>query len=70
MTLGASSGYLPLVTLSGRVGSDTPIIGEQSGLEAVIVENNVSQIFLKKQKKDAKEYVVVRGRRMKMVLNT
>ncbi|XP_039780812.1 E3 ubiquitin-protein ligase SP1-like [Panicum virgatum] len=59
MTLGASSGYLPLVTLSGRVGSDTPIIGEQSGLEAV------SQIFLKKQK-DAKEYVVVRGRRMKM----
>ncbi|KAG2551760.1 hypothetical protein PVAP13_9KG453300 [Panicum virgatum] len=69
MTLGASSGYLPLVTLSGRVGSDTPIIGEQSGLEAVIVENNVSQIFLKKQK-DAKEYVVVRGRRMKMVLNT
>ncbi|RLN19072.1 hypothetical protein C2845_PM02G25580 [Panicum miliaceum] len=57
MTLGASSGYLPLVTLSGRVGSDTPIVGEQSGLEAVIVENNVTQIFLKKQNKDVKEYV-------------
>jgi E3 ubiquitin-protein ligase MUL1 len=46
MTLGASSaGYLPLVTLSGRVGSDTPIVGEQSGLEAVIVENNVTSGF-------------------------
>jgi hypothetical protein len=46
MTLGASSaGYLPLVTLSGRVGSDTPIVGEQSGLEAVIVENNVISGF-------------------------
>ncbi|CAN6289393.1 unnamed protein product [Urochloa humidicola] len=61
MTLSAAaSGYIPLVTLSGRVGSDTPIIGEQSGLEAVIVENDVTQIFLKKQKNDIKEYVVVK----------
>ncbi|XP_012704577.1 E3 ubiquitin-protein ligase SP1 [Setaria italica] len=54
MALGASYGYLPLVTLSGRVGSDTPIVGEQSGLEAV------TQIFLKKQEEDVKEYMVVK----------
>ena len=42
MTLAASSAYLPLVTLSGKVGSDTSIIGEQSGQEAAIVVNDVS----------------------------
>ncbi|KAL6838241.1 hypothetical protein ACP4OV_031913 [Aristida adscensionis] len=62
MTLGASSGYLPLVTVSGRVGSETPLIGQQSGLNAAIVKNNVTQHFLKKQeqKKDAEEYVLLR----------
>ncbi|CAL4914491.1 unnamed protein product [Urochloa decumbens] len=63
MTLSAaSSGFIPLVSLSGRVGSDTPIIGEQSGLEAVIVENDVTQTFLKKKKRveDDKEYMVVK----------
>lgn len=34
---------LPLiVTISGRVGSDAPIICEQSGLRGVIVEETVS----------------------------
>lgn len=47
MTLAASSAYLPLVTLSGRVGSDTPIIGEQSDQEAAIVVNDVSTDFTK-----------------------
>ncbi|KAL6593953.1 hypothetical protein ACP70R_048854 [Stipagrostis hirtigluma subsp. patula] len=61
MTLGTSSGNLPLVTVSGRVGSDTPIIGQQSGLEAAIVNNEVTQHFLKKQKnKDGEEYVVLK----------
>ncbi|XP_066320573.1 E3 ubiquitin-protein ligase SP1-like [Miscanthus floridulus] len=62
MTLAASSAYLPLVTLSGKVGSDTSIIGEQSGQEAAIVVNDVTQIFLKKEKnrKDVKEYIVVK----------
>ncbi|CAN6295034.1 unnamed protein product [Urochloa humidicola] len=63
MTLrAASAGYIPLVSLSGRVGSDTPIIGEQSGVEAVIVENDVTQIILEKQKQKEgfKEYMVVK----------
>ncbi|OAY85734.1 Mitochondrial ubiquitin ligase activator of nfkb 1 [Ananas comosus] len=39
---------LPLiVTISGRVGSDAPIICEQSGLRGVIVEETAEQHFLK-----------------------
>uniref|UniRef100_A0A7N0U0I2 RING-type E3 ubiquitin transferase n=1 Tax=Kalanchoe fedtschenkoi TaxID=63787 RepID=A0A7N0U0I2_KALFE len=39
---------LPLVvTISGRVGSDTPITCEHSGLRGVIVEETAEQYFLK-----------------------
>ncbi|CAN6306570.1 unnamed protein product [Urochloa humidicola] len=58
--LDSSSGHLPLVTVSGRVRSDTPLIGQQSGLPAAIVEQHVTQHYLKKtQKKEAgEEYLV------------
>ncbi|KAL6649962.1 hypothetical protein ACP70R_014186 [Stipagrostis hirtigluma subsp. patula] len=62
MTLDSSFGYLSLVTISGRVGSDTPIIGQQIGLQAAIVEQHVTQHFLKKQqkRKGGAEYLVVK----------
>ncbi|XP_066320018.1 E3 ubiquitin-protein ligase SP1-like [Miscanthus floridulus] len=55
MTLVASSAYLPLVTLSGKVGSDTSSLFVWLWLV-------VTQIFLKKEKnrKDVKEYIVVK----------
>lgn len=43
--LDAASKVLPLVvTVSGRVGSDTPINCEYSGLRGVIVEQTVLQL--------------------------
>ncbi|KAH9610228.1 hypothetical protein KSS87_008009 [Heliosperma pusillum] len=46
--LDAASKVLPLVvTVSGRVGSDTPIKCEYSGLRGVIVEETAEQHFLK-----------------------
>ncbi|KAL6593951.1 hypothetical protein ACP70R_048852 [Stipagrostis hirtigluma subsp. patula] len=44
-TLDSSFGHLAMVTVSGRVGSDTPIIGQQSGLQAAIVEQHVITDF-------------------------
>jgi hypothetical protein len=41
MQLDSSFGHLPLVTVSGRVRSDTPLTGQQSGLQAAIVEQHV-----------------------------
>ncbi|CAN6319928.1 unnamed protein product [Urochloa humidicola] len=60
--LDSSSGHLPLVTVSGRVRSDTPLIGQQSGLPAAIVEQHVTQHHLKKtqKKKAGEEYLVVK----------
>ncbi|CAL4930909.1 unnamed protein product [Urochloa decumbens] len=60
--LDSSSGHLPLVTVSGRVRSDTPLIGQQSGLPAAIVEQHVTQHYLKKarKKKADEEYLVVK----------
>ncbi|XP_072976143.1 E3 ubiquitin-protein ligase SP1-like [Typha angustifolia] len=46
--LDTASKVLPLiVTVSGRVGSETPINCEQSGLRGVIVEETAEQHFLK-----------------------
>lgn len=46
--LDAASKVLPLVvTISGRVGSETPIKCEHSGLRGVIVEETAEQHFLK-----------------------
>ncbi|PHT80492.1 hypothetical protein T459_18544 [Capsicum annuum] len=46
--LDTASKVLPLVvTISGRVGSDTPINCEYSGLRGVIVEETAEQHFLK-----------------------
>ncbi|EPS60652.1 hypothetical protein M569_14150, partial [Genlisea aurea] len=46
--LDATGKVLPLVvTVSGRVGSDTPISCEYSGLRGVIVEQTAEQHFLK-----------------------
>ncbi|KAL3647912.1 Subtilisin-like protease 1 [Castilleja foliolosa] len=46
--LNAASNVLPLVvTVSGRVGSDTPISCEYSGIRGVIVEQTAEQHFLK-----------------------
>ncbi|GFP97867.1 hypothetical protein PHJA_001930800 [Phtheirospermum japonicum] len=46
--LDAASKVLPLVvTVSGRVGSDTPISCEYSGIRGVIVEQTAEQHFLK-----------------------
>nr|AIZ68184.1 mitochondrial ubiquitin ligase activator of NFKB 1 isoform X2 [Albuca bracteata] len=48
MLLDAASKVLPLVvTISGRVGSETPIKCEHSGLRGVIVEETAEQHFLK-----------------------
>ncbi|KAL9239214.1 hypothetical protein vseg_013554 [Gypsophila vaccaria] len=48
MLIDAASKVLPLVvSISGRVGSDTPIKCEYSGLRGVIVEETAEQHFLK-----------------------
>ncbi|KAK9756102.1 hypothetical protein RND81_01G073400 [Saponaria officinalis] len=48
MLIDAASKVLPLVvSVSGRVGSDTPIKCEYSGLRGVIVEETAEQHFLK-----------------------
>ncbi|XP_072147233.1 E3 ubiquitin-protein ligase SP1-like isoform X1 [Setaria viridis] len=61
MLLDSSFGHLPLVTVSGRVRSDTPLTGQQSGLQASIVEQHVTQHYLKKTpKKAGEEYLVVK----------
>jgi hypothetical protein len=45
--LDSASKVLPLVVaVSGRVGSDTPLICQQSGMRGVIVEETVSTDFL------------------------
>jgi E3 ubiquitin-protein ligase MUL1 len=45
--LDSASKVLPLVVaVSGRVGSDTPLICQQSGMRGVIVEEAVSTDFL------------------------
>uniref|UniRef100_A0A0D9VU80 RING-type E3 ubiquitin transferase n=1 Tax=Leersia perrieri TaxID=77586 RepID=A0A0D9VU80_9ORYZ len=40
-----SEGDLPLVTISGQVGSETPILSPQNGCQAVITEQNVTQHY-------------------------
>ncbi|ONM60199.1 Protein trichome birefringence-like 10 [Zea mays] len=46
--LDTASKVLPLVVaISGRVGSDTPLICQQSGMRGVIVEETAEQHFLK-----------------------
>jgi len=46
--LDTASKVLPLVVaVSGRVGSDTPLICQQSGMRGVIVEETAEQHFLK-----------------------
>ncbi|GJN10837.1 hypothetical protein PR202_ga28967 [Eleusine coracana subsp. coracana] len=46
--LDSASKVLPLVVaVSGRVGSDTPLICQQSGMRGVIVEETAEQHFLK-----------------------
>jgi hypothetical protein len=45
--LDTASKVLPLVVaVSGRVGSDTPLICQQSGMRGVIVEETVSTDFI------------------------
>jgi len=45
--LGTESKVLPLVVaVSGRVGSDTPLICQQSGMRGVIVEETVTTDFI------------------------
>ena len=45
--LDTASKVLPLVVaVSGRVGSDTPLICQQSGMRGVIVEETVTTEFI------------------------
>jgi E3 ubiquitin-protein ligase MUL1 len=45
--LDTASKVLPLVVaISGRVGSDTPLICQQSGMRGVIVEETVTTDFI------------------------
>ncbi|CAD6222801.1 unnamed protein product [Miscanthus lutarioriparius] len=49
--LDTASKVLPLVVaVSGRVGSDTPLICQQSGMRGVIVEETAEQHFLEAQR--------------------
>ncbi|OEL37541.1 hypothetical protein BAE44_0001446 [Dichanthelium oligosanthes] len=72
MLLDSSFGHLSPVTVSGRVRSDTPLIGQQSGLQAAIVEQHVTTDFTRascnttllkedtQEKKAGEEYLVAK----------